>query len=68
MIDLYRSKFEAGVLDNLCRQVRKDVKKYGRRYKKYCPKGICAGGKVIPLREMDRSYPVVFLLYLVLNE
>ena len=67
MIDLYRSKFEAGVLDNLCRQVRKHVMKYGSD-KKYFPKGVCAGGKVIPLSKMDRSYPVVFLLQLVLNE
>ena len=67
MIDLYQSELPIGVLDNLCRRIRKHAKKY-RKDKNYCLKGVCAGGIVKPLATMDSAYPVVFVLQLVLNE
>ena len=67
MIDLYGKKLKIGLLDSLCRRIRKDAKKI-RLNKGYCPKGVCAGGIVKPLAAMNSAYPIVFVLQLVLNE
>jgi hypothetical protein len=67
MIDLHHYEFSYEVLDSLCKQVRSDAQTLIDKEDYYLP-GVCAGRKVIPLAAMDSSYPVVFLLQLVLNE
>ncbi len=67
LIDLYGSTFKDGVLDKLCRHVRRHVLKYGYG-QKYYPKGVCAGGKRISLYKMNSSYSVVYLLLLVARD
>jgi hypothetical protein len=66
MIDLHHYEFSYEVLDSLCKQVRSDAQTLIDKESYYLP-GVCAGGKIIPLSEMNSAYPVVFLLQLVLG-
>lgn len=67
LYDLYAKSLPSGVLDELCKEIRRKSKTCADK-KTFILKNVCAGGVVMAIADMDNCYPVVLVLQLVLEE